>query len=141
VGHSATADAAIVKLEIFLDRAGASPGVIDGFDGDNLRKAVRAFEAMAGLTVDGKVSSDLIGKLHTGEPVIGSYTIADKDVADLVPSIPSDYAEMAKLKFLGYVRIPKSSASGSIWTRPAEGSEPTGHVRIGREHRGRRSWS
>lgn len=102
--RSATPDAAIVKLEILLDRAGASPGVIDGFDGDNLRKAVRAFEAMAGLTVDGRVSSDVIGKLQIGEPVIASYTITDKDVADLVSDIPSDYAEMAKLKFLGYKR-------------------------------------
>jgi lipoprotein-anchoring transpeptidase ErfK/SrfK len=103
--HSAKAEAAIVKLEIMLDRAGASPGVIDGFDGDNLHKAVRAFEAMAGLTVDGKVSSDVIGKLQTGNPLIGSYTITDKDVADLVPEIPTDYAEMAKLKFLGFTRV------------------------------------
>ena len=98
-------DAAVVKLEILLDRAGASPGVIDGFDGDNLRKAVRAFEAMAGLTVDGKVSADLIGKLQTGDPVLASYTITDKDVADLVPNIPTDYAEMAQLEFLGYTRV------------------------------------
>src|SRR4051794_37811172 len=45
----ATPNAAIVKLQILLDRAGWSPGVIDGFDGDNVRKAVMAFETMAGL--------------------------------------------------------------------------------------------
>jgi len=103
--RSATPDAAIVKLEILLDRTGASPGVIDGFDGDNLRKAVRAFEMMVGLTVDGRVGPDVIDKLQTGDPVIGSYTITEKDLADLVPKIPTDYAEMANLKFLGYTRV------------------------------------
>ena len=103
--RSAAPDAAIVKLEILLDRVGASPGVIDGFDGDNLRKAVRAFETMVGLTVDGKVGPDVIDKLQASEPVIGSYTITDKDIAGLVSDIPTDYAEMAKLKFLGYTRV------------------------------------
>ena len=39
------------------------------------------------------------------EPVIGTYTITDKDVSDIVAPIPTDYAEMAKLKFLGYTRV------------------------------------
>src|SRR3569833_536681 len=51
----ATPDPAIVILDILLDRAGASPGVSDGFDGDNLRKAIRAFETMVGLEPDGQI--------------------------------------------------------------------------------------
>lgn len=95
---------AIVKLEILLDRAGASPGVIDGFDGDNLRKAIRAFETMVGLDADGQVGPELMARLQTDEPVIGSYTITTEDISGLIADIPSDYAEMAKLKFLGYTR-------------------------------------
>lgn len=98
-------DPAIVKLQVLLDRAGASPGVIDGFDGDNLRKAVSAFEAMTGLNVDGAVGPDVIARLQSDGPVIGSYTITDKDVSDIVPPIPTDYAEMAKREFLGYTRV------------------------------------
>ena len=105
VAAPATPDPAIVKLQILLDRTGASPGVIDGFDGDNVRKAISAFETMTGLDADGKVGADVIAKLQTSDPVIGSYTITDKDVSDLVPAIPTDYAEMAKLKFLGYTRV------------------------------------
>lgn len=102
---SAAPDPAIVKLQILLDRAGASPGVIDGFDGDNVRKAVRAFETMGGLTADGSINADMLAKLQTTEPVVGSYTITDKDVADIVAPIPTDYAEMAKRDFLGYTSV------------------------------------
>ena len=98
-------DPMIVRLQILLDRAGASPGVIDGFNGDNVRKAVSAFELMNGLPEDGKLGADVIAKLQTDSPVVRSYTITESDVSDLVPEIPKDYAEMAKLKFLGYTSV------------------------------------
>jgi lipoprotein-anchoring transpeptidase ErfK/SrfK len=101
----AVPDPAIAKLQILLDRAGASPGVIDGFDGDNVRKAVTAFELMRGLPEDGVVDPDVLGALDTSAPVVGSYTITAEDVAAIVPEIPSDYAEMAQRDFLGYARV------------------------------------
>jgi lipoprotein-anchoring transpeptidase ErfK/SrfK len=106
----AAPDPAIVKLQVLLDRAGASPGVIDGFDGDNVRKAVSAFETMAGLPVDGKIDADVVARLQTPDPVVGSYTITPDDVSAIVPAIPTDYAEMAKLKFLGYTSVPEELA-------------------------------
>jgi lipoprotein-anchoring transpeptidase ErfK/SrfK len=110
VSPPTTPDPAIAKLQILLDRWGASPGVIDGFDGDNVRKAVRAFETMAGLAADGNIDADMLAQLQTTEPVIGAYTITDQDVADIVPAIPSDYAEMATLKFLGYTSVTEELA-------------------------------
>lgn len=101
----AAPDPAIVKLQVLLDRAGASPGVIDGFDGDNVRKAVRAFETMAGLQANGVIDADVLGQLSQSDPITATYMITDKDVAELVPEIPTDYGEMAKLKFLGYTRF------------------------------------
>lgn len=103
-------DPAIVKLQILLDRAGASPGVIDGFTGDNIRKAISAFETMSGLPSDGSIDADVLAKLSTTEPVIGGYVITDKDVADVVAPIPTDYAEMAKRDFLGYTRVTEELA-------------------------------
>jgi lipoprotein-anchoring transpeptidase ErfK/SrfK len=97
-----TPDPAIVRLQILLDQAGASPGVIDGFDGDNVRKAVIAAEAMRGLPVDGTLDPDLLATLETGQPVVGTYTITDADMTELVASIPDDYAEKAQMEFLGY---------------------------------------
>ena len=110
---------AIVKLQILLDRAGASPGVIDGFDGDNVRKAVRAFEAMAGLPVDGKIGADAARQARKRTaPVIGSYTITDKDVAGIVPAHPH------RLRRNGQAQIPRlrqrhrgARPSASTWTR------------------------
>lgn len=98
-------DPAIVKLQVLLDRAGISPGVIDGFDGDNVRKAVRAFQEMFDLPVTGRIDPEMIARLDTPEPVVGAYIITDKDVSAIVAPIPSDYAEMAQRDFLGYSRI------------------------------------
>lgn len=106
----ATPDPAIVHLQILLDRAGASPGVIDGFDGDNVRKAIRAFEAMQGLTADGAIDADMLAALATPGPMIGGYAITPEDVAAIVPPIPDDYAEKAKRDFLGYSRVTEELA-------------------------------
>ncbi len=103
-------DPAIIRLQILLDQAGASPGVIDGFDGDNVRKAVLAAEAMHGLPVDGTLDPDLLAALETNQPVVGHYTILPEDVANLVPAIPDDYAEKAKMKFLGYTSVEEELA-------------------------------
>jgi lipoprotein-anchoring transpeptidase ErfK/SrfK len=103
----ASPDPAIVKLQVLLDRAGASPGVIDGFDGDNVRKAVRALELMRGLPEDGVVDEQVVLALDSAGPVVGEYEITAEDVAAIVPPIPSDYAEMAQREFLGYASVPE----------------------------------
>ena len=103
----ASPDPAIVKLQVLLDRAGASPGVIDGFDGDNVRKAVRAFEQMRGLPEDGVVDEVVIAALDQSAPVLGGYKITPEDIAAIGEPIPADYADMAKRDFLGYASVPE----------------------------------
>lgn len=100
-------DPAMVRLQVLLDRAGASPGVIDGYDGDNVRKAIFAFETMRGLPADGRLDADVLAALETGGPVIGTYEITAEDVSAIVPPIPTDYAEMSKRDFLGYQSVPE----------------------------------
>ena len=96
---------AMARLQILLDRAAASPGVIDGFDGENVRKAVIAFERMHGLPEDGELDPDLVAQLDPGGPVIGQYVITPEDAAAIVPPIPSDYVEQSRLEFLGFTSI------------------------------------
>lgn len=98
-------DPAIVRLQILLDRAGASPGVIDGLEGENLRKAVSGFEAIQRLPIDGKIDSELKTRLDDGKAVMGRYRIEADDLSDLVTEIPEDYAEQAKMDHLGYTSV------------------------------------
>ena len=91
-----------VKLQVLLDRAGANPGVIDGVAGENVTRAIRGFEEINGLDVDGIMTPDLWERLRSPEPVSVTYTIKSQDLEKMVESIPPDYAEMAKMEWLGF---------------------------------------
>ncbi len=100
-----TPDPAVVNLQVLLDRAGASPGVIDGYVGENLSKAVAGFEAMHGLPVDGKLDPDVTARLKSNAPVAQSYKISNQDTENLVKAVPDDYGEKAKMSHLGYTSV------------------------------------
>ncbi len=102
--------ASVARLQVLLDRAGASPGVIDGLDGGNLRSALAAYEAMHGLSADGKIGSQVIGAIDDPNQVIGSYVITSQDTSAVVGVIPKDYAQMAKMKYLGYATVTEGLA-------------------------------
>ena len=104
-----TPDPAIVRLQVLLDRAGASPGVIDGFDGDNVRKAILAIEALNGLPEDGTLDAEVLARLGS-DPVVGGYTISEDDVKDVTGPTPEDYAEKALKDHLGYETVAEAVA-------------------------------
>lgn len=98
-------DPLLVKLEILLDRANASPGVIDGWWGDNLMKAISAFEEMNGLPVDGQVNEAVWQELQrvTATPALVTYTITDRDTRyPFNRALPSDYGKLARLRLAAY---------------------------------------
>jgi len=99
-------DPVAIKAQVLLDRAHFSPGEIDGKFGENARKALRAYAEARQLPASDQVTEDLWKALQAdARSPMTTYTITDKDVADLVEKIPTDYGEMAKLKFLGYTRV------------------------------------
>jgi lipoprotein-anchoring transpeptidase ErfK/SrfK len=102
---SSDPDPAIIRLQVLLDRAGSSPGVVDGFYGKNVSKAVAGFEAMHGLPVDGKLDPGVAARLEDNAPVLQRYVVSNDDAADLVDKIPEDYGEKAKMKILGYTSV------------------------------------
>ncbi|GAA3100595.1 L,D-transpeptidase [Rhizobium viscosum] len=103
--RSTTPDPAIIHLQVLLDRAGASPGVIDGFYGENVVKAIAGFEIMQRLPIDGKPDPQMLSRLQDDRKVIGPYVIVQDDAADLVENIPKDYAKQARMTHLGYTSV------------------------------------
>ncbi|MBP1857471.1 L,D-transpeptidase family protein [Rhizobium herbae] len=96
--------AEITALQVFLDREGFSPGVIDGKTGSNVTKAIEAWQQATGETLDPNNTDDILERLRfTGGLPITTYTITAADAAGpYVASIPEDYAHKAALPHLSF---------------------------------------
>ena len=96
--------AEIANLQVFLDRAGMSPGVIDGRMGSNVQKALDAWVEAGGQRIDPENAKDIMDRLASGDGMaFTTYEITPEDAAGpYVASIPTDYSEKAKLDRLGY---------------------------------------
>ena len=93
-----------VALQVMLDRAGFSPGAIDGQSGANLKRALAAFQRANALTESGLADDQTRQRLGvTGNPPLTAYQISEADVAGpFTAAIPSDLMAQSKLEKLGY---------------------------------------
>ena len=98
-------DAAVVKIQVWLDRARFSPGEIDGKLGENAQKALKAFAEAKSLPSD-KLPNPEIWKALAGsgeDAAIVEYKISDKDVkGPFLEKLPAKMDDMKELKALGY---------------------------------------
>ena len=97
--------ATIIKEEILLDRAGFSPGEIDGQAGSNDQKALIAFQEANGLKPTGHLDADTWSRLTatSNDPVLREYEIEPGDVkGPFNKSIPASLEKKAELKTLNY---------------------------------------
>ncbi|MEC7121339.1 MAG: L,D-transpeptidase family protein [Pseudomonadota bacterium] len=95
------------KIQTLLDRSNANAGPIDGQMGSNTRKAIRAFEQMQGLPMDGKMDAQVWQALQTvaSAPILMRYTITNEDANQPFLNMPSDVADKAKMSSMAYESI------------------------------------
>src|SRR5688572_30191377 len=93
----------VLAVQVALDRAGFSPGEIDGRGGPKTRLALSEYQKSANLAPTGVVSEETLAALRApADPVI-SYTITPQDVAGpFIDKMPRDMMESAKLPALAY---------------------------------------
>ena len=88
----------MLAAQVLVDRAGFSPGEIDGRGGSNTDKAIDAYERVTGSRVGDVVASS--------DPPTTSYTITAEDMnTPLVRAIPRDMVAKARLKRLHYTSV------------------------------------
>ncbi|MGE0444778.1 MAG: L,D-transpeptidase family protein [Vicinamibacterales bacterium] len=96
----------VLAAQVMLDRAGFSPGEIDGREGPNVRRATTAFQQSEQLDPSGAIDDATWRRLLErtgGAPPLISYTTDAADIAGpFIGELPRDLMAQAKLEALGY---------------------------------------
>lgn len=92
------------KLQALLDRAGISPGILDGYYGMNVEVAVRTFAEREGLEPERDFNVEVWQALGGDDvEVLRDYEITEDDVdGPFVEEIPGSFEEMAEMDRLAY---------------------------------------
>ena len=103
---------AVLRAQVMLDRAGFSPGVLDGHYGMLMERALRAYQQAKGLPVTGKLDTATWAALpREPNPPLVRLAISPRDMAGpFVPSIPKDMGAQAKLPGLFYTSVEEALA-------------------------------
>jgi lipoprotein-anchoring transpeptidase ErfK/SrfK len=105
-GQEAPVVSETLAAQVMLDRAGFSPGEIDGRPGRNFVAALTGFQRAHELRPTGRIDPDTWSALSSragGLQPLVTYEITAEDVAGpFVPRVPDDLMEQAELDALSY---------------------------------------
>ena len=104
---------AALQIQVLLDRAHFSPGIIDGMWGENAAKALAFFKSPNAGDSSGNAPGDSVAMLDqatysrlrsaAGSPqILTRYTVTAEDVAGPFTNVPDNVYEQAKLECLCY---------------------------------------
>ncbi|HEV2079914.1 MAG TPA: L,D-transpeptidase family protein [Allosphingosinicella sp.] len=113
-------DGTIFHAQVLLDRAGFSPGVIDGLQGISFKEAVRGFQEARGLQVTGELDQRTKqALLQDKAPSTRRLRIDESDAeGPFVGRIPEDAQAKAKMDRLAYRNLLEKIAE-KFHTTPA----------------------
>ena len=113
--------AAVARLQILLDRAGFSPGIVDGGWGVNTGKAIEAFQLRGELPVTAEGDRETVRALERRAgrgDAIEERELTAEDVAGPFAKLPEDVYEQAELECLCYESLSEKLAE-RFHTTPA----------------------
>jgi lipoprotein-anchoring transpeptidase ErfK/SrfK len=87
-----------LRMQVRLDRAGFSPGEIDGKMGSNVKRALAQWRKAKGQADDAALDQDTA-------PTLVTYTLTEQDVAGPYVKVPEDMMEKGKLEKLAYSSV------------------------------------
>ena len=96
-------DGTTLHAQVLLDRAGFSPGVIDGMKGISFEAAIKGFQEARGLEVNGTLDQPTrAALLQDKAPATLQLRVAPSDAAGPFGPIPKEPEAQAKLDRLAY---------------------------------------
>jgi len=96
----------VLAAQVMLDRAGFSPGEIDGRTGRNFSRALASFQHTYSLQPTGKLDDPtwaaLSSRAGAHQPLVTHEITADDVAGPFIDRIPADLMKQAALEVLGY---------------------------------------
>jgi hypothetical protein len=93
-----------LDAQIALARKGISVGTIDGAAGENVKRALLAFQIHHGLPVSGELDAETKAALLVEEPLFNQYQVSDADLKRLM-KIPATWVGKSEAPRLDYETI------------------------------------
>jgi lipoprotein-anchoring transpeptidase ErfK/SrfK len=120
VAQDEAIDGTVFHAQVLLDRAGFSPGVIDGLKGISFDHALRGFQESRGLQVTGQLDNPTrAALLRDPAPSVRRLRIDESDAqGPFIGQIPKDPAQQAKLERMAYRNLLEKIAE-KFHTTPA----------------------